>query len=220
MAEPATAVSGDRLPRGRHGLSRDDVVRAQRVRILAAMADALLDQGYVATSVADVLKRAGVSRETFYQLYPSKQACFLDAFDVAADVLLGQLQSALAADGGGGVAPSRGADRAAAFDRVLTAYLAALADQPAYARLFLVEVNAAGPEAMQRRAAVQDRLVEALVELVGAGDDDSRFACRVFVAATASMVTAPLVAGDLDGLRALGPPLVAYARRTWGWDST
>lgn len=184
------------------------------------MADVLLEQGYVATSVADVLKRAGVSRETFYQLYPSKQACFLDAFDVAADVLLGQLRGALATDHGDDVGPPGPSDVGATFEHVLTAYLAALADQPAYARLFLVEVNAAGPEAMQRRAAVQDQLVDALVDLVGADDDEGRFACRVFVAATASMVTAPLVAGDLDALRALGPPLIAHARRTWGWDST
>lgn len=76
----------------------------------------------------------------------------------------------------------------------------------------------AASEAMQRRAAVQDQLVDALVLLVGA-DDEAAFACRVFVAATSSMVTAPLVAGDLDALRALGPPLVAHARRSWGWDS-
>lgn len=52
--------------------------------------------------------------------------------------------------------------------------------------------------------------------LVGAKDDEQRFACRVVVAATASMVTGPLVTGDLDALRALGPPLVAHTRRLWG----
>lgn len=214
MAEPAV-TEGGRLPRGRHGLSRDDVAQVQRGRILAAMADALLERGYVDTSVAQVLARARVSRETFYQLYPSKLACFLDAFDTAAAILVGQLRAVLA--GGGDTQGGHGPDVAARFERVLTTYLDTLADQPAYARLFLVEVHAAGPEAMARRAAVQDQLVEALAELVGAHDEQERFACRVFVAATASMVTGPLVAGDLDALRALGPPLLAHARRTWGW---
>jgi hypothetical protein len=100
---------------------------------------------------------------------------------------------------------------------VLTIYLTTLAEHPAYARLFLVEVHAAGPEAMARRAAVQDLLVDALVGLVGARSDEDRFACRVLVAATASMVVGPLVAGDVDALTALGPPLVAQARRTFGW---
>lgn len=198
-------------------MSRDDVARAQRLRILAAMADALLEQGYIDTSVADVLERAGVSRETFYQQYSSKLACFLDAFDVAAGLLLDRLAASLGATGAAGSTPV--SDPAATFERVLTAYLAALADEPAYARLFLVEVHAAGGEAMQRRAAVQDQLVAALAELVGAKDDEQRFACRVVVAATASMVTGPLVTGDLDALRALGPPLVAHARRLWGWEA-
>jgi AcrR family transcriptional regulator len=178
------------------------------------MAEALLERGYVDTSVAEVLKRARVSRETFYQLYPSKLACFLDAFDTASAILVDQLGRAL---GDGGTAAGESATPAARFEQVLTIYLTTLAEHPAYARLFLVEVHAAGPEAMARRAAVQDLLVDALVGLVGARSDEDRFACRALVAATASMVVGPLVAGDVDALTALGPPLVAQARRTFGW---
>lgn len=168
------------------------------------MAQAMSVGGYVGTSVADVIKLAGVSRETFYQLFSSKLDCFMSAFDLAGELLLAQL----AAQHTTGTPPER-------FERMLTAYLDILASEPAYARLFLVEVYAAGPPAMQRRAELQDRLVEGLAELLEARSEDGRFACELIVSAVSAMVTVPLVADDLDGLRALGPPLVAHLRRAW-----
>jgi hypothetical protein len=87
-----------------------------------------------------------------------------------------------------------------------------MAAEPAYARLFLVEVYAAGPEAMARRAALQQRIVDALVELFGVGDERRRFSCQVLVAAISSMVTGPLVTDDLDAIPALGPRIVEQAR--------
>ena len=52
------------------------------------MAEAMMEKGYVDTTVADVIKRAGVSRETFYQQFSSKADCFMTAFDAAADLLI------------------------------------------------------------------------------------------------------------------------------------
>jgi AcrR family transcriptional regulator len=45
--------------------------------MLYAMAEAMTVNGYVGTSVADVLRGAGVSRQTFYQQFLSKQDCFM-----------------------------------------------------------------------------------------------------------------------------------------------
>ncbi|MBD0322124.1 MAG: helix-turn-helix transcriptional regulator, partial [Aldersonia sp.] len=80
-----------KLPRGRHGLSRDEVVRSQRDRILLAMAEAMAEKGYVATSVADVLRRAGVSRETFYQQFSSKEDCFRAAYGRAVELIIARI---------------------------------------------------------------------------------------------------------------------------------
>ena len=46
------------LPRGRHGLTREQVETDQRLRIFVAMADAMRAQGYVGTPVAEIIKRA------------------------------------------------------------------------------------------------------------------------------------------------------------------
>src|SRR2546427_8551210 len=78
----------EKLPRGRHGLSREDVARSQRERMLRAMAEAVSENGYVNTPVAEVLRRAGVSRETFYEHFANKEECFLASYDAGASVLL------------------------------------------------------------------------------------------------------------------------------------
>ena len=203
MQLPVLETSLPRLPRGRHGLRRDEVEHAQRTRILIGMAEAMHAKGYVGTPVADVIKRAGVSRETFYQLFSSKLDCFLAACDLVSDSLVDRLATAL--DG-----PGTPLER---FERTLDAYLDTLASEPAYARLFLVEVHAAGPEAMARRTALQQRLADALGDLFHARTDADRFACQMIVAAVSAMETGPLVADDLESLRRLGQRILDHVRR-------
>jgi AcrR family transcriptional regulator len=195
-------VAAERLPRGRHGLSPGEVVTSQRRRMFQAMAEATTTKGYAATTVADVLTRAGVSRETFYQQFASKRACFEAAFDDATQGLFGWVGGVPAGD------PSP-ADR---FDRLLAVYLDALAAAPDLARLCLIEVYAAGPELVERRAAVQQRFADRVKVLLGAKDAESVFACEALVAAVSSMVVARLAAGDLDGLRALRAPFATLVR--------
>lgn len=206
------------LPRGRHRLPREQVVSSQRTRMLRGMAEAMMDKGYVNTTVADVIARAGVSRETFYQQFSSKVDCFMAAFDAAADLLIGKIEagtdlhlSALAADDARD--PSTRLDQ---FDRALALYLDTLAEHPATARLFLVEVYAAGPDAVRRRMAVQRQIVDAVVTILGVAADDAagRFSCEVLVAAVSTMVTEPLVSDDPTTLRDLHEPLMALVRRT------
>lgn len=192
-----------RLPRGPHGLSREEVVRSQRERILRGMAVVMAEKGYVQTTVADVLRAAGVSRETFYQQFSSKADCFMAAYDEAVAVILP----------GVATASPEGADPVERFARGVGAYLDALAAEPAFARLFLVEVYAAGPEAVERRAQAQTRFVEALVGILEPHDETERFAVELLVAGVSAMVTAKISAGDLDGLRALRGPLTDLVRR-------
>lgn len=184
------------LPKGRHQLSREQVQDAQRIRLAVGLAEEMADSGYVGTPVAAVLKRAGVSRQTFYELYRDKHACFLDALDLVGAVLLADLGT-VAVEG----SPLERA--LGAFD----AYLDTMAAHPSFARLYLVEVHAAGPEAMARRAALQERVVVALAGLLGADGPDARFACRAYVAAVASLVTLPVATGDQAGLDELRQPL-------------
>lgn len=194
----------DVLPRGRHNLSRGQVRASQRHRMLHGIADVVAEKGYADTSVGEVLKRVHISRETFYEHFTGKQDCFLAAFDRAADLLLAAVRDAL----GPPTDPAL-----ARLDRMLRAYLGSLAADPAQARTFLVEVYGAGPIAVTRRVAVQERFAAALAQVL-ADDErwshlpDRRFAARAMVGAIGSLVTAWLDTGDGDRLAELRQPLL------------
>ena len=142
-----------RLPRGPHRLAREEVLASQRARMLEAMAHAVAAKGYAATTVADVVGGAGVSRKTFYEHFQDKEDCFLAAFDVGVGVLVNAVERAtLEATG-----EWRNHIRAG-----VRAYLTTLAAVPAFARTFLIEVLAAGPRALERRAEVHARFAQVL----------------------------------------------------------
>src|SRR4051795_2217185 len=82
------------LPRGPHGLERDVVLASQRGRMLGAMADAVAGKGFAATTVADVVAGAGVSRKTFYEHFRDKEECFLAAYDTGVDLVLDAIVAA------------------------------------------------------------------------------------------------------------------------------
>ncbi len=198
------AVSSPRrLPRGRHTVSRAEVAAAQRDRILDALAEEMAAKGYVGTSVSGIIKRAGVSRETFYELYGSKHDCFHAAFTAAGDLLLARLASLVEAEG----------TREERLDALFDAYFESVVEFPAFARLFLVEAYAAGPEIMALRADRQRLIASALADLLDLHDVDGRFACELIVAGVGALVTTPLVRGDQAALAALRAPLTAFAFR-------
>ena len=126
-----------RLPRGRHGLPRELVVRSQRERLLAAVVVATAARGYESTSVADILEEAGVGRESFYELFDDKQDCLLAARGLLVDDLEATVRAAYA-------------DGEAWVDQVrngLAAMLAWFAADPAAARVVTIELAAVGPAA-------------------------------------------------------------------------
>ncbi len=191
------------LPRGRHGLTRDEVQASQRLRLAIAMADACAERGFVDTPVKAVLERANVSRLTFYELYESKLDCFLEALDIVGEVLLAQLRNSVDV-------PGEPIDR---FTRATDEYLEAIVNNLPFARLYIVEVHAAGTVALQRRAELQAQVVDVVAELLGADDAERRFACEAYVAAVSALVTLPVATGDMKAIRALRDPLVALMRR-------
>jgi AcrR family transcriptional regulator len=143
------------LPRGRHAAARDVVLASQRGRLLEAIAELVAEQGYAATTVAQVIARAGVSRKTFYEQFSDKHACFLAAWEVGFELVLSQVVEAVAAE------PTwRGQLREGA-----RAFLEVLAAEPAFARSFLIEVLSAGDDALARRAETHRRFAE----VIGAG---------------------------------------------------
>ncbi len=171
--------------------------------MLDSLAEVMTEKGYVATTVSDIIKRAGVSRETFYQQFDSKQDCFSQAFDDATASLIGAL----------GTESRPLGTPLERFERLLGRYLGLLAANSGLARLFLVDVYAAGPEANRRRGGVQELFVDAVIEMFSATAETDRFACEALVASTSAMVTDRLVTNSVAALPLLREPLVKLAER-------
>lgn len=200
------------LPRGPHGLSREEVELSQRARLLQATTDAVAELGYVKTTVADILARAGVSRATFYRLFRDKEDCFEAAYRANAELVASAMAAALDT-----LQAGDDLDPLARLDRVLAMYLAALRNAPALARVFLIEVYAAGPAAIEQRRASLEGFVDIVAEThrgetgVLGTDPDQRFAAQAFVGAVSSLVTNAVGVGDTDGLLELREPLMRLA---------
>jgi AcrR family transcriptional regulator len=142
----------ERLPRGRHGLPRRFIVHNQRERMLLAVAEAVAEQGFVTTTVADIIARARLSRRTFYEHFADKEECYLAAYDTVVEQLLAAVGQAYEqADGW----PQKVHDG-------LETFLAYLAAEPAFARMCIVEVLGSGPKARGRRDAAMRVFVDFL----------------------------------------------------------
>jgi AcrR family transcriptional regulator len=127
------------------------------------MIDAVGENGYQATTVADVIKRAGVSRKTFYKHFADKQDGFLTTYDVVSAE--GLRRVALAFHDAEGW-PHR-------VEAAIGAMFESSVENPAAARLGFVEIAVAGEAGRERRERVMveyERFIRDGLELApGAG---------------------------------------------------
>jgi AcrR family transcriptional regulator len=129
-----------RPPPGRHQLSKEFIASHQRARIISALADKTVEKGYRAVTVADIVRSAGIARNTFYENFSSKEACFLAASEFAVEETRRRVVAA--------------AERVDSWPARVAAGLAAflhyVASEPALARTCIVESLSAGPAAVER----------------------------------------------------------------------
>jgi AcrR family transcriptional regulator len=103
--------------------------RSQRQRIIEAMVEICAEKTFAATTIADIVGRASVSRTTFYKHFADKRTCFDAALDVCIEELQGVAERAHAA-----------ADPPAeAIRKSIASILEALAANPALAEVALAE---------------------------------------------------------------------------------
>ncbi len=112
--------------------------------MLDAIVELIAEQGYARTTVGGIAAKAGVSRTTFYEQFASKEACFLEAYRHAVDALLERVRTAVHAVG-------TSAGWRVHLRAGIRAYLHALSERPHVARTYLLEIHAAGPEALAAR---------------------------------------------------------------------
>lgn len=197
------SASPRRLPRGRHALAPDEVLRDQRERLLVAVPAVAAERGYEAMSVADIVKAAAVSRNAFYKNFSDKQDCVATAHELGHERLF-ELLSVNCYEG------------ATVEERVgasLQAALEVLADEPALARFLFVEAPSGGDEIALR---YHEWLVRYGTLLRSAAPDLPSEAVplpeveQVIVGGLASRVASEVLRGKGEGLRELAGPFLEY----------
>jgi AcrR family transcriptional regulator len=173
---------------------------SRRELLLAAMVRVVGVKGYKATSVADVIEEAGVSRATFYKHFEDKHECFLDAYDMVVDQVTTQVTS--------------DCDGSQPWTQRVETGLANLvrffALDPELARMAMVEVAAAGADARQRHWDAVARFTEYLADGRDlAGDKDLPANTALMSAgAVAGLIFDELLAGRAENLPKILPDLL------------
>ncbi|MGB2566869.1 TetR/AcrR family transcriptional regulator [Micromonospora citrea] len=135
------------IKRGPRRVPAEAVAATQRDRLFDGLVHEVAAKGYDNARVTDICRAAGVTRPAFYDLFAGKEDAFLATYRHGIAVVLRLMEQAYT-DGG-----PHWPDAARAALRTL---LDVLAGVPAFARMALVEIDAAGPAARRER----DRLPE------------------------------------------------------------
>jgi AcrR family transcriptional regulator len=129
-----------RPPPGRQPLSKEFIAQHQRARIIAALAEETAVRGYRSVTVADIVRRAGIARNTFYDNFASKEDCFLAAQQYAVETAVDRVVEAA----------GKLESWPARVNAGLAAFLRYVASEPALARTCMVEALSAGPASVER----------------------------------------------------------------------
>ncbi len=130
------------LPRGPQALPRAQVAAHQRERLVEAMIQAVNERGVVATTISDLVARAGISRRTFYEHFDNKEDCLLASYDA---VVEDEVQRLLGVSGSTDGWLEQ-------LEAIIRALFESIAKRPDAARLICVEMGASGAVGVQRWA--------------------------------------------------------------------
>ncbi|HEX5309362.1 MAG TPA: TetR/AcrR family transcriptional regulator [Solirubrobacteraceae bacterium] len=167
MASDRTRPQGRRsrgLPRGPQALPPDQVAADQRERLYEAMIQAVNERGFVATTISDLVARAGVSRRSFYEHFENKEECLLATYDALIERLTTRLAESFDPE----------AEWTVQIDSFVRALFEASSDRPDAARLVSVEMGAAGPVGIERWARDADRLAQFVSYICSRAPDGGR----------------------------------------------
>jgi AcrR family transcriptional regulator len=196
-----------RLPRGRHGIPTNIVLEHQRLRLIAAMTEALSEHGYAGVTTTHVSELAGVSTSTFYKHFGNLWDCLLAAYVTGADRLCAEVEAAV---------EERGPD-AEPLAVGIEAALAFLAAQPQLTQLLGAQPPLEASAVLAARRILISKLAAMLRRARGrseAGEGEQPIGLdERLIDATLAFLHSRVRAGEAARLTELGPELVAILDR-------
>jgi AcrR family transcriptional regulator len=210
--EEGRAAAPSRLPRGRHGLPRELVAENQRERLVSGIIAAVSEHGYAETTIAAIVKEAGLSRKTFYEHFKNKEECF----DAAYEAAFGYLRQEV--NGVAGESAEWGALVRARIERLLEV----LGAEPDLASFFLIAPASVGDRVTLRHHEAMRELVGALV--AGAPKRKGKAApdgtqAQALAGGISRLVVRKLDDGEAGKLAELAPALSELVLRPYIGDS-
>jgi len=143
LPEPMSTIAFRRTrAEDRGNAVREAVIISQRGRIIEGAVEAAAAKGYAATTLADIVARARVSRTTFYEHFENKEHCFLTAIDLATTLLSTQVAAAVEA---------AGEDWRRALHAMVDTYCAVIAAEPEFSLVWFTADAMVGEQARAAR---------------------------------------------------------------------
>ena len=171
-------------------------------RLLQGLAQSVAAKGYADTTIADIVREAGVSRRTFYEHFDGKPAALIALYESASRRGLRVLQEA--------IDPAR--DWQTQVDQALGAYLGSLAQNPVLLRTLFVEILGLGATGLAARRRVHDVMADFMLEVINAGQASVRLERSLALAVVGGIHELVLQALEQDRAASL-PELAAPAGR-------
>lgn len=171
-------------------------------RLLQGLAQSVAAKGYADTTIADIVREAGVSRRTFYEHFDGKPAALIALYESASRRGLRVLQEA--------IDPAR--DWQTQVDQALSAYLGSLAQNPVLLRTLFVEILGLGATGLAARRRVHEGMADFMLGVINANPGPARLERAMAVAVIGGIHELVLQALEQDRAASL-PELVPTAGR-------
>jgi AcrR family transcriptional regulator len=200
-----SSATRGKLPRGPHRLTDEQVTEDQRRRLIGAMVTLAGKRGYAATTVADIIERAEVSRKTFYEHFKAREDLLLAAFDTTCTAALEDVRAAAQRTGG----PTR------QFEALMRRLARIARKSPGTIALCTIEIAAVDPAGLERREQLMDAYGALIDECLRAGEERPTLPAtlaRVLAGAIHRTIDAQLRTGRRDELAAISIQLARWTR--------
>ena len=136
-----------------------EVPNAFRPRLLEGMAHSVASKGYADTTVADIVRQAGVSKRTFYECFVTKADCLIALYEAASHNALKLLREA--------IDPAH--EWQTQIEVALAAYLGCMKQNPPLMRTLFIEILGLGAEGLAARRRVNLEISGFMLDVVNGG---------------------------------------------------
>ena len=181
--------------------SSDPGEDVQLQSIVDAMIESCAEKTYAATTIADIVKRASISRTTFYKRFTNKRACF----DATLDSCIAEIQAVADAAHSPSDTPPE------AVRKAVGATLELMAEKPALAQLVVSDAITVEPAILERYRSLVIAALEGLWERAGEPRHPGASDPLLAFGRTQVLIFNQIAAGRTDRLPGLLPEIVYIA---------